>query len=86
VLEQCFDVVKKEGMIVSITAVNCKEEASKHGINFIVRMDAKQLNSITKMVENGTIKPMIDATYLPISSARCGLPEAGPLKSLFLFL
>jgi NADPH:quinone reductase-like Zn-dependent oxidoreductase len=31
-LEQCFEVVKKEGMIVSITAVNCKEEASNMGL------------------------------------------------------
>ncbi|KIX01247.1 uncharacterized protein Z518_08972 [Rhinocladiella mackenziei CBS 650.93] len=78
VLEQCFDVVRKEGTIVSIVTVNCKEEALKRGIDgkfFIVCMNAEQLNNITKMVEDGTIKPIIDATY-PLEETRKAFEEA----------
>jgi NADPH:quinone reductase-like Zn-dependent oxidoreductase len=78
VLEQCFDVVKKEGTIISITSLHFQEEASKRGVNgkfFIVRMNAEQLNNITKMVEDGTIKPIVDATY-PLEETGKAFEEA----------
>ena len=43
--------------------------AGRKGMFFIVSMKADQLRQITQMLEEGTLKPVIDVTY-PLAKTR----------------
>ena len=78
VLKQCFKCVKKDGLIISITTYDCKQKAMQNGVNgmfFIVQMDADQLNNITKLLEDGTVRPILDHV-VPLERAREAFEDA----------
>lgn len=66
-----YGVVKKGGMIVSITDEPDQTECAKHGIRG-TRMgahpDAKVLEELTKLIEAGKMKPIVSQT-LPLAEA-----------------
>lgn len=77
-IDQCFKAVKKGGRVVSIASFTFKEKIAQYGIDgdfFIVKMDADQLERITKMLEDGTIQPVLDKTF-PLERAREAFEEA----------
>lgn len=77
-IDDCFKVVKKDGVVVSIASIDAAEKAAKHGIDgdfFIVSMDADQMQAIVQMIENGTVKPVLDKTF-PLERTREAFEEA----------
>ena len=78
VFEECLDVVKKNGLIVSINALDCEQKARERGIRgmfFIVSMNGEQLNEITRMIEDSIVKPVVDAEF-PLEEAQAAFEEA----------
>lgn len=64
VLEQCANVVKTDGMIVSIVDWDVQEKIQNAKAKFfIVAMKKDQLQRITKMFENGSLRTFIDTVY-----------------------
>lgn len=66
VMEECFSVVKADGILVSIVTYDCAEQAKKKGCNglfFIVKMDVEQLAKITELIETDVVKGFVDAVY-----------------------
>jgi NADPH:quinone reductase-like Zn-dependent oxidoreductase len=64
VFEQCLKVVKKEGLLISVCNFDCKTLAERQGVRglfFIVNMNAEELAKITKLVEKGTVRPVVDS-------------------------
>ncbi|KAJ9663648.1 hypothetical protein H2198_000660 [Neophaeococcomyces mojaviensis] len=77
-LEQSFQVVKDEGLVISILTLQCAELARKQGktgMFFIVSMRAEQLVQITKLIEDKGIKPIVDKV-VPLEQARSAFEEA----------
>src|SRR5438445_1277575 len=70
-LARSYGVVKKGGIIVSITDEPDQTECAKHGIHG-TRMgahpDAKVLEELTKLIEAGKMKPIVSQT-LPLAEA-----------------
>jgi NADPH:quinone reductase-like Zn-dependent oxidoreductase len=70
-LEQSLKVVKREGLVIGITTPDCKDIAQRHGVRgmfFIVSMDVVQLTKITKLLEEGVVRPVIDSVF-PLAQA-----------------
>jgi NADPH:quinone reductase-like Zn-dependent oxidoreductase len=66
VIDDCLKVVKKGGVVVSIACYDIGQRAAQQGVEgdfFIVKMDADQLKSIIRMIESGTVKPVLDRTF-----------------------
>lgn len=70
-LSHSYRVVKKGGMIVSITDEPDQNECAKYGIT-CSRMgahpDAKALEELTKLIEAGKVKPIVSQTF-PLAEA-----------------
>lgn len=70
-LARSYGVVKKGGIIVSITDEPDRTECAKHGIQG-TRMgahpDSKVLEELTKLIEAGKIKPIVSQTF-PLADA-----------------
>ncbi|HEU5179402.1 MAG TPA: NADP-dependent oxidoreductase [Candidatus Polarisedimenticolia bacterium] len=67
-----WKTLKRGGILVSIAQPPAPEEAEKHGVRavFMVNeMKAESLNAITKLVDSGELKAVVD-TVLPLSEAR----------------
>jgi NADPH:quinone reductase-like Zn-dependent oxidoreductase len=67
-----WKTLKRGGILVSIAQPPAQAEAEKHGVRatFMVNeMKAESLNAITKLVDSGRLKAMVD-TVLPLSEAR----------------
>ena len=67
-----WKTLKRGGILVSIAEPPAPEEAEKHGVRatFMVNeMKAESLNAITKLVDSGELKAVVD-TVLPLSEAR----------------
>ena len=63
---QSWQTMKKGGTLISITGPVPEEEAAEHGCTgtFIsVRPSGEQLTEIASMIDAGTIKPSVEATY-----------------------
>jgi NADPH:quinone reductase-like Zn-dependent oxidoreductase len=70
-LARSYSVVKKGGIIVSITDEPDQTECAKHGIRgsrLGAHPDAKVLEELTKLIEAGKMKPIISQT-LPLADA-----------------
>jgi len=70
-LGRSYDVVKKGGIIVSITDEPDQTECAKHGIRgsrLGAHPDAKVLEELTKLIEAGKMKPIVSQT-LPLAEA-----------------
>ena len=77
VLEQCFKVVKEGGRVISIAVFDAEQRAAKHGIGckfFIVSMDTEQLRNIVQMLEDGSVRPVLDKTF-PLAEAKMAFEE-----------
>lgn len=78
VTEDCINVTRKGGKVVSIAAFDCAERAkarSVNGVFFIVSMDDKQLAKITELIETGVVKCFVDAVY-PLEETRVAFEAA----------
>ncbi|ETN37541.1 uncharacterized protein HMPREF1541_07163 [Cyphellophora europaea CBS 101466] len=78
VTHECLDLVRKDGIVVSIAGFDCAESAKEKGVRgsfFIVRMDADQLNQITKLIEDGEVKVFVDAVY-PLEKTKAAFEAA----------
>ena len=65
-IEQCFEVVKKDGQVVSIATFDAEARGKERGISskfFIVSMDVDQLRKITGMLGDGSIRTVVGKTY-----------------------
>jgi NADPH:quinone reductase-like Zn-dependent oxidoreductase len=70
-LARSYGVVKKGGMIVSITDEADQTECAKHGIRgsrLGAHPDANVLEELTKLIEAGKMKPIVSQT-LPLADA-----------------
>lgn len=76
--ETALAVVKEGGYIVSITEVNAEKMAKERGVRgsfFIVKMEAEQLSTITKLVEEEKVKTVVDKVF-PLEKVREAFEEA----------
>jgi NADPH:quinone reductase-like Zn-dependent oxidoreductase len=67
-----WKTLKRGGILVSIAQPPAQAEAEKHGVRatFVVNeMKAESLSAITKLVDSGELKAVVD-TVLPLSEAR----------------
>jgi len=70
-LARSYGVVKRGGIIVSITAAPDPAELQKHGIrgtDMMAHPDGKVLAELSKLIETGKLKPVVSAV-LPLSEA-----------------
>lgn len=77
-LENALSVVKKDGLLISITEVNCEKIAEQKGVRgkfFIVSMNAEELSGITELIESGKVITTVDKTF-PLESAQQAFKEA----------
>jgi NADPH:quinone reductase-like Zn-dependent oxidoreductase len=67
-----WKTLKRGGILVSIAQPPAQAEAEKHGVRatfMLNEMNAESLNAITKLVDSGKLKAVVD-TILPLSEAR----------------
>ena len=67
-----FSILKKGGVLVSIVgpvAQDKANEAGVRGVNILVKPDGQQLSEIAKLIDAGTIKPVV-SQELPLAEAR----------------
>jgi NADPH:quinone reductase-like Zn-dependent oxidoreductase len=67
-----WTVLKRGGVLVSIVGPPSAEEAARHGVragSFGADASPTQLAEIAKLVDAGSLKPVVD-TVLPLSDAR----------------
>ena len=68
-----WTVLKKGGVLVSTVSPPSPEEAAAHGVRgvyFFLDPKLAQLEEITKLVDSGKLKPIVD-TVPPLAGARC---------------
>jgi NADPH:quinone reductase-like Zn-dependent oxidoreductase len=71
-LKRSFGVLKKGGTLISIAQPVPAEQSQAHdvrGIFFIVEPNGKQLGEISRLVEDGVVKPIVEE-IVPLSQAR----------------
>lgn len=76
--EQSCKTLKPHGLVISINVFDCEEQARKlgaRGIFFIVSMNAGQLSQITKLFEEGKLRPMVD-NFAKLEDGRRAFEEA----------
>lgn len=79
VLNQCLKTMRADGRLLSIVTWDVEEQA-KHAKRdakfFIVHMDSSQLSHITKLLEDETVKPVLDRGF-PLNRTREAFEYAG---------
>ncbi|GIQ88217.1 alcohol dehydrogenase superfamily, zinc-type protein, partial [Kipferlia bialata] len=74
--ERSFGVLKKGGIVVSVTGDQDPEgHAAKAGVRFVIffmHASGSQLETLGDMIETGTLKPTVDSTY-PLGEVRAAL-------------
>ncbi|MDA8157416.1 MAG: NADP-dependent oxidoreductase [Actinomycetota bacterium] len=71
VQERSWKVLKKDGILVSIVGAPSKEQAAQHDVratSILVHPDSEQLTRLASMIDDGRIKPHLDAV-MPLSEA-----------------
>lgn len=71
-LERSWHVVRSGGIVVSIVDRNANDKSIQHGVRgdfFIVEPNRQELVEITRLVEEGRLHPIIEATF-PLAEAR----------------
>lgn len=69
--ERLWGVMKKGGVLVSIKGPLEDEDAAAHGVRaakVLVKPNAAQLTQIAALIDDGTVKPVIDTAY-PLADA-----------------
>jgi NADPH:quinone reductase-like Zn-dependent oxidoreductase len=72
-LARSYDVVRKGGIIVSITGQPDPAELEKHGIRgteFSAHPDAKVLEELAKLIDAGRITPIVSAVMPLVEVAK----------------
>lgn len=67
VMENSFKVLKKGGHLVSIKGQDTDDLAAKYGVSFdwfFMDPNGVQLTKLADMITKGTLKPVIDSTYV----------------------
>ena len=70
-LERSYAVVKKGGIVVTIAGRPSEEKAAASGVRatwFLVRPDGEQLAEIARMIEAGTVRPVVSEVF-PLAEA-----------------
>lgn len=71
--ERLWGVMKKDGILVSIKGPLEEDEAAAHGVRsarVLVKPDAAQLTQIAALIDDGTVKPVIDTVYSLADAAK----------------
>jgi NADPH:quinone reductase-like Zn-dependent oxidoreductase len=72
-LERSWDVVRRGGVLVTIVSDGAPPDmAERHGVRgmfFIVKPSRAELREITRLIEAGKLRPLIEATF-PLERAR----------------
>ncbi|HEX2697770.1 MAG TPA: zinc-binding dehydrogenase, partial [Anaerolineales bacterium] len=71
-LERSASMVRPGGRLVSVAAEPPKEQAAAYGIQaiyFVVEPNGAQLRELTKLAEDGTLRPTV-AEVFPLAEAR----------------
>jgi NADPH:quinone reductase-like Zn-dependent oxidoreductase len=71
-LERSAAVVRRGGRLVSVATEPSQEQAAERGITaiyFVVKPNGDELAQITKLVEDGSLTPMLDQVF-PLAQAR----------------
>jgi len=71
-LDRSWQVLRRGGTLVSIVAPVPADQAASSGVRgvfFIVAPSRAQLNEIARLIEAGTVRVIVDATY-PLAEAR----------------
>ena len=77
-LARSYDVVKKDGIVMSLVARPDPVELKKHGIRgagISAHPDADELAEIAQLIDAGKIKPMV-TQVLPLSEAIAAQQQA----------
>lgn len=72
-LERSYAVVKKGGIVVTIAGRPAEEKAAASGVRakwFLVRPDGGQLAEIARMIEAGTVRPVVSEVFPLAEAAR----------------
>ncbi|GCE23775.1 NADP-dependent oxidoreductase [Dictyobacter kobayashii] len=70
--ERSWQVLKKDGVLISVASPPSVEQAKAHGVRsvwFIVEPDRQQLLQIGQLIDSGKIRPIVD-TVFPLSEGR----------------
>lgn len=65
-LKRSFKILKKGGTLVSIKGQDTDNLASEHGVRFewfFMEPDGAMLGQLAALIENGTVRTVIDSTY-----------------------
>jgi NADPH:quinone reductase-like Zn-dependent oxidoreductase len=71
-LTRSWRMLKPGGILISIVDEPSPEQAATHGARglfFVVKPDAAQLGAITRLIDAGTLHPLVEAIY-PLAEAR----------------
>ena len=71
-LDRSWGIVRGGGTLVTIVGDTPEDRAKKfgiHGVSFVVEPNRGQLVRIAQLIDEGTVKPVVEAVY-PLSHAR----------------
>ncbi len=78
VQERSWNALKPEGMLLSIVSPPSEVQAAAHGVRsafFIVEPNRSQLVEIGRMLDAGTLRPLVEAVY-PLAQVRVAYAHA----------
>lgn len=71
-LDQSLKTLKKGGVLININDPTCAEKAQPMGVTgtfFIVSMNVEQMSKINGLIDNGTLRTVVDSVF-PFDEAR----------------
>jgi NADPH:quinone reductase-like Zn-dependent oxidoreductase len=71
-LERSWRVLRRGGVLISVAANTPQDKAEEYGVRaifFIVQPNRNQLGEISKLIDSGKIRPVVEAVF-PLSRAR----------------
>jgi len=71
-LERSWRILRRGGVLVTVAGDAPEEKATKYGVrgvSFLVQPNRIQLNQISQLIDDGTVHPIVEATY-PLDRAR----------------
>jgi NADPH:quinone reductase-like Zn-dependent oxidoreductase len=71
-LERSWGVLRRGGVLVTVAGSASAETAERHGVrgmDFIVKPSRAELKEITRLIEAGKLRPIIEATF-PLEKAK----------------
>jgi NADPH:quinone reductase-like Zn-dependent oxidoreductase len=65
-LDQSLKTLKKGGMLININDPSCADKAKPLGVSgtfFIVSMNTEQMSKINRLIDNGTLRTVVDSVF-----------------------